>query len=523
MHVKGWKGFGLLVLAQAVFVFLIDANAAQPKRPNIVIIMADDMGFSDIGCYGGEIATPHIDSLAASGIRFTQFYNNGRCCPTRASLLTGLYSHQAGVGHMIQDRGTPAYQGRLNDRCVTIAEVLRDAGYTTSMSGKWHVGDAKAAWPTARGFDRYFGIISGAGSYFETGTRKMLFQDQPWSTNNYYLTDTFTDFALQFLDESHRTNKPFFLYLAFTAPHWPLQAPAEEIAKYRGKYSAGWDALRTARHNRMLADGIVDKRWPVSPRDSSAAQWEDLSDGERADRELRMAVYAAQIDRMDQNIGRVLTKLKELGAEENTLVMFLADNGGCAEVINNSKPGAAPGSRESFVSYGLPWANVSNTPFRMFKHWVHEGGIATPLVVRWPTVIKRGGKLTAQPGHVIDLMATCLDVAGTAYPTNFYGREITPLEGKSLRTIVEGKKRKEHDALFWEHEGNRAVRQGKWKLVAKNNQPWELYDLEADRTEMHDLASANRKKVHEMEAIYSAWADKCGVLPWKEVRRAARQ
>jgi len=485
------------------------------SRPNIVLIMADDMGFSDIGCYGGEINTPNLDHLAAGGLRFTQFYNAARCCPTRASLLTGLYPHQAGIGHMVDNKGHPAYQGYLNDRCVTIAEAIKPAGYRTMMAGKWHVGENRPHWPTDRGFDKYLGLVSGGSNYWllDQG-RQMARDDEPFTPegDGFYMTDAFTDTAVSFLTEHGRSDKPFFLYVAYTSPHWPLHAWPQDIAKYRGKYIDGWDALRQRRHRRMIELGIVDARWPLTPRDTSAPAWADVKDKQAHD--LKMAVYAAQIDRMDQCIGRIMETIRNLGAESNTLVLFLSDNGGCAEQVNRGQPGVPPGPRESFLSYGLPWANASNTPFRRYKHWVHEGGIATPLIAYWPTVIKKGGALTHQPGHLIDIMATCLDVAGAEYPTEHDGRKLTPLEGKSLLPIFKGRHRPGHDAIYWEHEGNRAVRAGKWKLVAAHSQDWELYDLENDRTELNNLAPKYPQNVDKLRAMYERWAERCGILPW---------
>jgi arylsulfatase len=502
--------------------------AARPgsgKRPNIVLIMADDMGYSDIGCYGGEVHTPNLDKLAASGLRFSQFYNTARCCPTRASLLTGLYPHQAGIGHMVENRDYPAYQGYLNDRCVTIAEALRPAGYRTLMSGKWHVGEDRPHWPVDRGFDRYFGLVSGAANYFDVTqdkapgvVRKMALDDQPYKPpkEGFYITDAFTDHAVEFLDQYGHDDKPFFLYLAYTAPHWPLHALPTDIAKYKSKYLKGWDRLRDERYRRMVKMGLISGQWKMSPRDTETQPWAEEKDKELMD--LKMAVYAAQIERMDYGIGRVLDKIRELGAEDNTLVMFLADNGGCAEGgprgFDNRKNGVPPGGADSFMSYGQSWANASNTPFRRYKHWVHEGGIATPFIAYWPRVIRNGGAITRDVGHLIDVMATCLDVAGAEYPPDYRGRTLTPLEGKSLFPVFEGKGRRGHDALFWEHEGNRAVRQDKWKLVAAYGSPWELYDLEADRTELGNLAAEHPEKVNELKALYEGWATRCGVQPW---------
>ena len=491
---------------------------AAPRRPNILLIVADDMGFSDLGCYGSEISTPNLDGLAHRGVRFTQFYNTARCCPTRASLLTGLYPHQAGIGHMVENRGVPSYQGYLNDRCVTIAEALRRGGYRTLMSGKWHVGETRPHWPTDRGFDRYFGLISGASNYFRLDPgRQMAIDDRPFAPQpgSFYMTDAITNRAVDFLERYGRLEKPFFLYVAYTAPHWPLHALPEDIARYRGEYLKGWDALRKERHARMIEMGIVDKRWPLTPRDPAAPPWDTVSD--RHARDLKMAVYAAQIDRMDQDAGKLLAKLRQIGAEQNTLVLFLSDNGGCAEEVDRGKPAVPAGDPDSFLSYGLPWANASNTPFRLYKHWVHEGGIATPLIAYWPAVIKQHGVITSAPGHIIDLMATCLDVAGVEYPKTYQGREITPLEGQSLVPIFRGGRRQTHDALFWEHEGNRAVRQGNWKLVSRYPDTWELYDMETDRTEMTDFAVKYPEKAGELLARYDAWARRCGVVEPKDL------
>jgi arylsulfatase len=501
----------------------ITSNASAATRPNVIVIMADDLGYSDIGCYGSEIATPNLDSLARGGVRFTQFYNTARCCPTRAALLTGLYNHQTGVGHMVGPRPYPSYQGFLNDKCVTIAEALGQSGYRTAMAGKWHVGEERPHWPTDRGFERYFGLISGASNYFKLDAgRGMALGDQQYTPpeKGFYITDAFTDHALKFMNEFGRRKDPYFLYLAYTAPHWPLHAPEQEVAKYEGRYMKGWDELRRERHERMIEMGIVDKQWPLTPRDDSSPAWETVADKKERDR--KMAVYAAQIDRMDQNIGRVLRKVSELGQDENTLIIFLADNGGCAEEIDRGEKGAPAGTVQSYLSYGLPWANASNTPFRLYKHWVHEGGISTPFIARWPSVIKQQGKLTQQPGHLIDVMATCLDVAGADYPKTYNGKPITPLEGKSLRPVFEGKQRQGHQALYWEHEGNRAVRQGKWKLVSKYPGSWELYDVEADRTEMTNLAASQTPRVRRMAGMYDAWANRVGVVPWSELQKPRR-
>jgi len=510
------------------------AESSDPGKPNIIVIMCDDMGYSDIGCYGSEIKTPNLDKLAANGLRFTQFYNTARCCPTRASILTGLYSHQAGVGHMTADYGQPGYIGRLNKKCLTIAEALKPAGYRTFVTGKWHVGAKETAWwPIQRGFDRFYGVPEGGGFYFEpTAGRSIVLDNKVLHTKDgepvpdgWYSTDAWTDHGIEFVEEALRRKEPFFWYLAHNAPHWPLQAADEDIAKYKGKYLKGWDKLRAERHKRMIEMGIVKKDFALTPRDKQAPPWEELDDAKRKEMDLKMAIYAAQIDRVDQNVGKVVAKLKELGVFDNTLILFLADNGGCAEGGKfgfDRQKEKRIGTAESFSSYGLAWANASDTPFRRYKHWVHEGGTATPLIAHWPTVIKQRGKLTHQPGHVIDIMATCCDIARAQYPADFKGARITPLEGKSLLPIFQGKQRTGHEAIFWEHEGNRAVRKGKWKLVSKHPGQWELYDLEADRTELNNLAAENRQKAEELIELYRTWAKKAGVQPWP-VKRAKKK
>jgi arylsulfatase len=504
-----------------------------------VILLADDMGFSDVGCYGGEIQTPNIDALAAGGLRFTQFYNTARCCPTRASLLTGLYPHQAGVGHMMGDYGLPGYRGSLNRQSVTIAEALKPAGYTTLMSGKWHVtpvDGSTANWPRQRGFDRFFGTIHGAGSFYDPVTLARDNEPIAPEDQDFYYTDAIADNAVRFIEEAPREN-PFFLYVPFTAPHWPLHAFEEDVAKYKGRYDAGWDALRAERHQRMIEMGIVEERWPLTERDEDAPAWEDTEHKEWQAR--RMEVYAAQVDALDRAIGRIMASLREAGLFDDTLVLFLADNGGCAEELSSASwglhipaetrdgqpvmvgnnPEVMPGPEDTYQSYGLPWANASNTPFRRYKHWVHEGGIATPLIAHWPARVKQAGALTHQPGHLIDLMATCLDVAGAEYPAAFNGNDITALEGKTLTPIFDGGERDGHEAIYWEHEGNRAVRQGQWKLVSRYEHEtggeWELYDLDADRTETHDLVDEQPAKAAELVGLYEQWAERSLVVLWR--------
>jgi arylsulfatase A-like enzyme len=492
-------------------------RAATP--PNIVVILVDDMGFSDIGCYGSEIPTPNLDALAASGVRFTQFYNTGRCCPTRAALLTGLYSHQTGVGHMMEDKKLPGYRGFLNDQCVTIAEVLKPAGYFTAMSGKWHVGQHEGVAPWTRGFDRSLNAAAG-GFYMPTHPRAELYLNGEKIANddarlpaNWYTTDLWTTFGLKFIDEALSAKKPFYLHLCHNAPHFSLQAPAEDIAKMRGKYKAGWGAVRDARYAKQLELGIIDKAWAKSPRPQPVKAWKDVSPEEQDRFDHIMAVYAAVVSHMDKAVGDLVAGLKQRGVFENTLILFMSDNGGNAESGPNGKTVGDPSEGKSDWFCGESWAFVENTPFRRYKHFNHEGGIATPLIAHWPTGIAAHGELRTQPAHLIDIMATCVDVSGAAYPKTFHDKAILPMEGRSLVPAF-ANKAIERDAIYWEHEGNAAVRVGDMKLVRFGVKgPWELYDMKADRTELHDLAGAQPEKVQELAAKWQAWAERAQVLP----------
>jgi len=495
--------------------------AGVPPRPNIVVMLVDDMGFSDIGCYGSEIPTPNLDKLAAGGLRFTQFYNTARCCPTRASLLTGLYSHQAGVGHMTEDRGEDGYRGDLNHRCVTIAEVLRTAGYRTAMTGKWHVTKhvnpaneaQKFNWPLQRGFEHYFGIIQGGADYFRPSPLTCENQRvQPG--DGFYTTDAFVDNAIRFVDQGDAA-KPFFLYIAFNAPHFPLMAPQDEIAKFRGKYKIGWDRLRAERHARQIELGVVDRAWALSPRPPAVAAWDQLAPAEQDRFDHIMAIYAAVVAHMDRAVGRFAAALGQRKLLDNTLILFLSDNGANAESGPNGRlEGKLPGATQSVVFEGQSWATLSNTPLRRYKHYNHEGGIATPLIVHWPQRVTTPGELRKQPGHVVDIMATCVDVAGAKYPAEFRGQPIQPMEGKSLLPALEDKPIR-RDAIYWEHEGNAAIRAGDWKLVRLGRGgPWELYDLKTDRTELHDLAGAKPELARELAAKWDAWAQRAHVKPY---------
>ena len=521
-------------------------------RPNIIVILVDDMGYSDIGCFGSEIRTPNLDSLAEGGLRFSQMYNSARCCPSRAALLTGLNPQQAGVGHMVANLGVPEYQGYLKDNAVTIAEALKADGYSTFMSGKWHVGgDYNLAdpdsWtplapgfptPTQRGFDRYFGILTGAGNFYFPKT--LMDQDTlvPLTDlDDFYLTDAISDNAVSMIGEGVAQDSPFFMYVAYTAPHWPLHAHEEDIARYEGQYRGGWEELRTSRHEKLKSEGVVDEKWEISPRDADSPPWDDVADPDWED--IRMAVYAAQIDRVDQGVGRILDALRSAGVDDNTLIMFLSDNGGCAEflaedgsmpqparyggvnpdgtpVVVGNIPGLRPGAAETFMSYDLPWANASNTPFRRFKRWTHEGGISTPFILSWPARIQEPG-IVHSPIHLIDIMPTCLDAAGASHPTERTGQQSIPMEGESVLSAIERRDWARERPIVWEHEGSRAVRQGQWKLVSAIGGGWELYDMEMDRTELDDLYARNRPKSQELERIYAEWAERCGVLPWSVI------
>ena len=499
-------------------------NAA---RPNIILIMADDMGYSDLGCMGSEIKTPNLDKLARNGLLMPNFYNTGRCCPTRASLLTGLYAHQAGVGDMTQNRGRSAYQGYLNDQCVTLGEVLQQGGYTTAQIGKWHVGEDPAHWPQKRGFDYVYGIPQGGGMYFFPALidRQVLENDHPATLDTtFYSTDAFNDAASRFVRRQTTSPKPFFLYLAHIAPHFPLQARPADISRYRGSYRAGFAAVRQARYRRQQQLGVLEPNTKRSPADPSVTAWESLTDAQRDTLDLKMAIYAAQIEVMDRGIGRLVQALDETKQLDNTLILFLSDNGGEATDAYPVKGATGPlGSAKSWASYGKGWANVCNTPYRRYKQQVHEGGIRTPLIVHWPKQVGRGQR-SCQVGHVIDVMPTLLDLAGATYPATYNGKVILPMEGKSLVSYWKKPAQTASRTLFWEHEGNRAVRAGNWKLVSLYPaNRWELYNLTNDPTELNDLAREQPDKVRELTKLYETWASRAGVAAWNDVLTQRRK
>ncbi|MEL7121058.1 MAG: arylsulfatase [Bacteroidota bacterium] len=525
----------------AVLVLSFQQKKEQATQPNIVLIMVDDMGYSDIGCYGSEIPTPNIDRLAENGLRFSQFYNTARCCPTRASLLTGLFPAQTGIGHMTkspkdslkyEDWGTEGYIGYLNKNCMTIAEVLKGAGYNTYMTGKWHLGyHRKERWPLERGFDKYYGIIAGASSYFwPNGKRGLTYMDEhisPPDSNTYYTTDAFTDYAVQFIDEQ-KDDKPFFLYLAYNAPHWPLHAKDEDIEKFVGKYMHGWDEVRKARFKKQVEMGLFENVDTLSQRDERVRAWEVVDEEQKRLVDYRMAVYAAQIYSIDYNVGKVIQKLEEEGTLDNTLILFLSDNGGCAEMYHEF--GTKPQSwinkttYSGAVSYGIGWANASNTPFREYKVQQFEGGIATPLIAHWPDVIKKQqGKITNTPSYLIDIMPTLLDISKAEYPAQYKGKNIHPLEGESLVAVFKKGDKELHEYMYWEHQSNCAIRYGNWKAIKKlTDTNWQLYNLENDRIEAHDLASENPDMVNHLNDKWYEWANSHLVLPKRVSKNEAK-
>lgn len=511
----------------------IRTSKETDERPNIVLIMADDMGYSDVGCYGGEIPTPNIDRLAQKGVRYTQFYNSGRSCPTRASLLTGLYPQQAGIGAMSEDpgikkgekhpenRGVHGYMGFLNRNCVTIAEVLKEAGYHTYMTGKWHVGmHGKEKWPLQRGFEHFYGILAGASSYLKPQGGRGLTLDNtnlPAPQSPYYTTDAFTDYAIRFIDEQTDDN-PFFLYLAYNAPHWPLHTKDKDLEKFAGKYDKGWEAVREERYRKMVELGIVNPDWKLAEWESRA--WNELTEAERDSSSLRMSVYAAQVYCMDYNIGKLIDYLEEEGKLDNTLILFLSDNGACVEPYSEKGFGSTSeiNKLDSWVhpSYGLPWAQVSNTPYRKYKVRAYEGGIATPLIISWPEVLgKYSNQIRRNVGFVPDIMATFVEVARAEYPTTYHdGNSIIPMAGTSLMSTVHNPDKQIHEYIFGEHFNNCFVRWKNWKAVKDEKmKEWELYDIEKDRTEWNNVAAEYPDVLKKMVRKWEEWANECYIFP----------
>ena len=575
LRMSGSSHMARLLLSLAVALaaaWCAPAISAQAPRPNILLLLADDLGWSDLGCYGGEIRTPHIDKLAAGGLRFTQFYNSTRCCPSRASLLTGLYPHQAGLGLMTNDTGLPGYRGAIQPNCVTIAQVLKSAGYKTAMSGKWHVGDKVS--PIERGFDDFYGWTTGYGvNSWEPRMMIRLPEGRPRRADQpgkFFATDAITNHALDFLAAMRNGESPWFMYVAYQAPHFPLHSLPDDMQGYAQHYAQGWDAVRDQRLQKQQELGILPAGAALTPRspiplpavaarigsqtaDGNNPPWDSLPADRRADLAHRMAVFAGMVTGMDRNIGRLVADLAEHNELDNTLILFLSDNGACAEwepfgfdlpIITNPQPGiginqgtpGAPnilrttqadldllGSASTSISYGSAWANVGSTPWRLYKHYCHEGGIGTPLVVQWPAKIRAGGQLRPQVGHIIDVMATCIEVSGAAYPAQLAGQKITPLEGQSLVPAFNNQPL-ERDFLAWEHEGNAAARSGDWKLVHKGaSGDWELYNLAEDRAELNNLATTQPERVEQLAKRWQTWAESCQVLPAPGTRPAGKK
>lgn len=469
--------------------FIFATVASADERPNIVLILADDMGYSDLGCYGGEITTPNLDRLATRGLRFTQFYNSAKCEPTRASLMSGQYWQTCGLGIK---------------KGITMGQAMKIAGYDTFALGKWHMDRN----PVQRGFDHYFGHLSGASDYFRGNDTFRLDGEKidVKKADKFYTTDANADYAVQFIDDAHRANpeKPFFMYMAFNAPHSPLHAWPEDIARYRGKYRKGWDQVRKERFNRMQKLGIVQPGWTLPPRPNTIPAWDTLSEEEQDFEDMRMAVYAAMVERMDQAIGRVLAKVEQLGETDNTLVVFLSDNG--ASPYDHGKRSVEQLEKGiGNINVGLGWAHVSATPFRHYKRNMYNGGSCTPCIAHWPKGIKNSGTITDQPGHIIDLMATIVDAGGSQWPAEVDGEPLEPLPGKSLLPILAGEPRTGHDALYFQLFDHRAMISGDWKLVSDWNRPWALYNLKEDRTEMRDRSTSDPERMTKMLDQWKVW------------------
>ena len=536
---------------------------AKPARPNVVILFVDDMGYSDVGCFGGEIETPHLDRLAAGGVRLAQFYNTSRCCPARASLLTGLYAHQAGIGMMVYRDQGPGYRGNLNQACVTFGEVLRQAGYQTMLVGKWHAGHEPRSRPEVRGFDRFTGIYPHIDSYWKVLKACDIYRDKrlfipasetpanPYRPGEeFYTTDFFTDAAIDYIDQALLDPvRPFLMHVCYNVPHFPLEAPDDLIEKYRGRYLAGWDDLRKEKLARMKAMGIVpptatlprvkgfvNEKIPgftgVGVETGDLPAWNSLTDDDRRELDFRRAIYAAQIDRFDWNVGRLVAHLAGRGVLDNTLILFFADNG-CSGEMGEFGMNWGTFTRANYpqwrkkggwsISQGQCWASYSNTPLRKFKKFVHEGGIASPFIAHWPAGIRAGGRIVGdQIFHLIDVMPTLCELAGATYPREFKGHAITPAEGISMVPCLTGTRIETRPrTLYWQHENHAAVRDGDWKLVTTNDRDdgaWELYHLSRDRSESLNLITRHPEIAERLKAKWRQWAERANVVPFPETR-----
>ncbi len=490
--------FGLLLLAGVCSLFIScdsSRDRSTESQPNILLVLVDDLGFSDFGCYGGEIRTPHIDRLAENGLRFTQFYNTAKCHSSRVSLLSGLYCTQAGDESL--------------SRATTIAQVLDSAGYFTSMAGKWHLHKQ----PTDFGFKRYWGHLSGATDFFK-GDSTFRLNGEPWSgfDGDFYTTDANVDYSIRFLEEALESGKPFFHYIAFNAPHYPLQAPRKEVERYLGTYDTGWDDVRKARFAKQKQAGLFPEDMELPALPGHMTQWDSLSPRQQEFESFRMSVFAAMVDRVDQNLGRLLDFLEEKGVMDNTLILLCSDNGGCPFERSRDLH-IPPWEGGSFLLYDASWATVSNTPLRHYKQTQHEGGISSPLIVHWPGHIENPGEWETAQGHLVDIMATCIEVAGAAYPER---EGLQPLQGKSLLPLFRGEEREGHEALYFVFNGCRALRKGDWKVVSFYMNPWELYNIAEDRCEQHDLAGEYPEKVKALSERWHEMAEHTDMLPEKK-------
>lgn len=513
---------------------------------NVIIFLADDLGYSDIGGYGGEIRTPNLDRLASNGVKLSNFHNTPRCSPSRASLLTGMHPHQTGIGILTGNNVSEGgYAGNLNNRCATIAEVLKSNGYITAITGKWHLTNSpnkpNGAWPTERGFDKFFGTLDGCATYFRPGTLTRGLENVESEADNnpdFFYTDAIANEAEKFLKEKP-AGKPYFLYVPFTAPHWPLHAREATIKSYAGTYDAGWDAIRAKRLERQKALGIIPKETELSPRDARVLSWEEETDKEWQAR--RMEVYAAMVTEMDNAIGQILNQVEANNELDNTIIIFLSDNGACAEALPldeiadfrraknlmstrtrdghkvtlGNDPDVMPGGEETYASYGVGWANVSNTPFRLYKRYTHEGGVMSPFILHWPAGNLANGKVNTSTFQLVNVAPTLYEALGVTYPATLNGNKLEALAGGSMLSALQTAET-ESSQLWWEHIGNAAIIRGKWKLVREFEWDWELYDLSTDRNELKNLASDHTDIVMTLSSEWERLAKLHGVIPFKK-------